>query len=318
MATGALTRQFLCSTRIVPAHFRSLCVLQRTLQFNPLFAIAARAASTATAKKTASKTTGSKPGPKSKTTAKKPASKPKKATATGKKTTKATTKTAAKKPAAKKPAAKKPAVKKPAKKAAKKAAPKKKKKPVLTLEQKHNKLLKKLREAALDPPSRGHTNGYIMWFKEQPQLKATEGTGEMWKSLPQETKDRYIEKAKQSAPAHNKAFGEWVASKPVSEIYKANLARRRLRKLGAKRGITLFVDSRIPKRPLQPFILYLRDQYRTGREFEKDETGKITVINNNKILRKEFSELPLAEKKKYEDRSIEDRKRYSAEMERLK
>jgi len=316
MATSILARQF-CSTRIFPAHFRSLCVLQRSLQFNPIFAIAARAASTAAAKKKkpTSKTTTSKSAQKSKTTTKKPAPKSK-TTATKKKTT---TKATSKKTATRKPAKKKPVVKKPAKKAAaKKAAPKKKKKAELTLEQKQNKLLRELRERALHPPTKGHNSGFLAWLKDQPELKVGVEAGEKWKALPQETKDLYGEKARKVSPARDKAFEEWLASKPVSEIYKANLARRHLRRLGVKHNITLFTDSRIPKRPVQPFFIYATEQYRSGRQFEKDENGKSSIVNNNRTLRREFSELSSAEKKKYEDKAAEDRKRYFAAMEHVR
>lgn len=187
MATGALTRQFLSSARLTPAHFRSLCVLQRTLQFNPLFAFA-RAASTATAKKTTSKSTASKPGPKSKTAVKKPGPKPKAAAkGTAKKAT--PKKAATKKAAAKKPTAKKKPVKKTKALVKKKPAAKKKRVP-LTPEQKERKMIQALKMRALDPPKRGHGSGFFFWSKEEGLLgKTPVETGAKWKALPKETKD---------------------------------------------------------------------------------------------------------------------------------
>lgn len=78
---------------------------------------------------------------------------------------------------------KKPVAKKPAKK----VATKRKKKEVPTPSQVRFKLVRELRQRALDPPKKGSISGYVLWVTEQggPGLE----TAAKWKSLPQETKD---------------------------------------------------------------------------------------------------------------------------------
>lgn len=44
-------------------------------------------------------------------------------------------------------------------------------------------------------------------------------------------------------------------------------------------------------------MLYIQEQYRSGRELGKSESGKNAVIENGKLLREEFLNLSAADKK---------------------
>jgi len=84
--------------------------------------------------------------------------------------------------------------------------------------------------------------------------------------------------AKANSTANKEAFKTWVESHTVEEIYKANVARRALRRIsdqpiaeGRKQhyidrsmGYRAIRDIRVPKKVDSPYITYVRERFLSG------------------------------------------------------
>lgn len=79
-------------------------------------------------------------------------------------------------------------------------------------------------------------------------------------------------------------------------IREANNARRRLKALGVGSNIVQISDDRLPKRITRPVIMYVQEQYGTGRKF-LDAAGKNSIVVGNKVMGEEYEKLPASEKK---------------------
>lgn len=93
------------------------------------------------------------------------------------------------------------------------------------------------------------------------------------------------------AAARQKAFDDWVLSHSQDTIRIANNARLYLRRLGFGRGTAAILDPRRVKKPLAPYLFYLKEQYSSDREFPKNDNGKTSIVAASKILRTEYANL---------------------------
>ncbi|KAH6691614.1 hypothetical protein F5X68DRAFT_229464 [Plectosphaerella plurivora] len=235
--------------------------------------------------------------------AEKPATKTKKAktTTTAKKTT------AAKKPKA---AAKKPAVKK--------AAPKPKAKKVkkeLTPEEKLKKEIKELKIKALikEQPKMLPDSKWMVFCAANivagvPATKQVADVAKVFRTLSEAELQSLGETAAENRLQNDANYKAWVASHTPNEINDANNARRLLRRRVAKAGSrsNIIRDERQPKRPMTPFVQFVKARWASG-----ELTGRPTDVA--KQVAEEFRNLDPAARKVYDDITAADLMRYTRE-----
>ena len=104
----------------------------------------------------------------------------------------------------------------------------------------------------------------------------------------------YAEKARDLRKAGARDHEQWVKSQNPQEVYKANRARRHLRRLGGK--VALLKDPRIPKRPVPVTFAFLRDQWRAGT-FNNPDGTNMDIVAAMRLSRDLYQKLSPAEKK---------------------
>lgn len=82
----------------------------------------------------------------------------------------------------------------------------------------------------------------------------------------------------------------WVESHTPAEIYNANLARARLARMNVQSKARKIPDERMPKRPMNAYLTYVKEQWMTG-----DFSG--AVENTGPELARGWKALPEEEKK---------------------
>ncbi|CUS07267.1 unnamed protein product [Tuber aestivum] len=251
---------------------------------------------------TAKRAVKGKPAAKKKTTAKTTSKKGK--AATGSKST-----------AVKK---KKPAIKKALKKkkpATKKAVKKKKKKTpkVLTPEQSERRKKLTLRTRVLKAPKIPVTNPFTTFVALGGGTVGVDAANK-WKALTPEQRREYAEKARDLHQTGLRDHEKWVRSMDPQEVYKANRARKHLRRLGS--SVRVIDDPRIPKRPVPPIAAFLKNQWGAGT-FVNPDGSKMNAITALRHSHNLFEKLSAAEKKVYEDRYAAERVAYKKAMDEL-
>ncbi|RDL41967.1 uncharacterized protein BP5553_01946 [Venustampulla echinocandica] len=208
--------------------------------------------------------------------------------------------------------------KKPAKKVAKKPkAVKKPAKKVLTDKQRTAASIRDLKAKALTPPPNKPSTVWQLIFQESMKSKTREGgisdtareAAAKYKSLSPAELETYNHKANQNKLENEAALKKWVETHTPEEIRIANNARTLLkRKLEKPNRFTLISDPRMPKRPINPYLLYVRDKMTSG-DFKGIKTSEaVTLISN------EWRALSPSQKKPYEDRALVDADRYAREF----
>ncbi|PWW75988.1 hypothetical protein C7212DRAFT_195102 [Tuber magnatum] len=206
------------------------------------------------------------------------------------------------------------AKKKNKKPAAKKAAKKKRlEKKSLTPEQSERQKKRTLRERVLAAPKIPVTNPYSTFVALGGGNVGVEAA-EKWKALTPEQQQEYAEKARALHETGLRDHQKWVGSMDPREVYKANRARRHLRRLGKR--VPMIHDPRIPKRPVPPAAAFLKDQWGAGTFINPDgsKMNAITALRHSRDL---YGKLSPAEKKVYEDQYAASRVTYKKEMDKL-
>lgn len=104
----------------------------------------------------------------------------------------------------------------------------------------------------------------------------------------------YAEKARDIRKTAIRNREQWVKSQNPQEVYKANRARKHLKRLGGK--VTMLKDPRIPKRPAPVSAAFLRDQWNAGTFTNPDGT-KMDIITAIRHSRGLYEKLSAADKK---------------------
>lgn len=242
--------------------------------------------------------------------------------------TKTATSAASKKtPAAKKPAKKAAAKKKPAKKAAKPKAKAVKKpkttkaKKELTDEEKAKIKIRALKAKALlkEQPGQLPVTAWTLFiFKNLKEALNKDPKPEFrdvmtqlsadYKALPEHEKEKLESEALKNKTANEIAFKNWVESHTVQEIRTANLARNMLRRAHSISAKSTIPDPRFPKRPLTPYMAYVKSRY-PAPEFE----GVPNPTRLSKISAEWKTRGP-EERKPYEKIAETDSARFKKEM----
>jgi hypothetical protein len=87
------------------------------------------------------------------------------------------------------------------------------------------------------------------------------------------------------------AYKEWVETHAPEAIRIANNARLMLTRKYKKRSFQQIQDSRLPKRPILPRSIFLRDRYASG-----DLKG-IPFADASKLIHREYDALSPSERK---------------------
>lgn len=104
----------------------------------------------------------------------------------------------------------------------------------------------------------------------------------------------YAEKARDIRKTAIRNREQWVKSQNPQEVYKANRARKHLKRLGGK--VTMLKDPRIPKRPVPVTAAFLRDQWNAGTFTNPDGT-KMDIVTAIRHSRDLYEKLSAADKK---------------------
>ncbi|KAI0200092.1 hypothetical protein F4808DRAFT_177492 [Astrocystis sublimbata] len=257
-------------------------------------------------------------------------SRPKKAPATTKKPATASAKktptSVAKKPAAKakatattkgrvKPKAKATGKTK-AKAKVKKARPAKKKPARKPLSEERKRMLERqsLKKLALfaEPKTRPVTTRTV--FSSQGLKGVTGGRSEVtsmmttlareYKTLPANEMQRLKTLSDQNKLANASDYKAWTESLPVQDVYDANLARRTLKnKFDYPKGsLKLIKDDRLPKRPPQPYSLFMKARWASGEFTEIRRTEGLQGFKRISLqVSTEWKALTAAERQPYVD-----------------
>ncbi|KAJ5946601.1 hypothetical protein N7454_003440 [Penicillium verhagenii] len=213
--------------------------------------------------------------------------------------------------------------KKPKKQTKKKtASPKPRKKPELTERQKELKakekqrdLIKKLKETALEPPTKLKSQPHHIAFKSKfAEIKsqystipeAFSATVAAIKTIPADEFERYQNQAEENRAANEASFTEWVKSYTPLQIKEANLARRTLTKLTGK-SFRSIEDDRLVKRPRSAFLWYIN---------ERKASGDLKYMDPQDLARRaaeEWNAMTESDKEPYRKIQNDDKQRYVRE-----
>ncbi|RKF72586.1 putative hmg box protein [Golovinomyces cichoracearum] len=126
-----------------------------------------------------------------------------------------------------------------------------------------------------------------------------------WKNLSPPEVQFFQKQAEINRAANEKKLKEWVYKHSPDQIRLANNARRQLSRLYPKSNQwRLIQDDRQPKRPVTPFLCYIKERYSTG-----EYAGK-NLLEISKKLTSEFKALTPNDRKKYDDLFHENRLKY--------
>merc|ERR1712137_396943 len=126
-----------------------------------------------------------------------------------------------------------------------------------------------------------------------------------WKNLSEQELQLYRKQAEANRVANAKALKEWVSKHSPDQIRVANNARRQLSRLYPQsKQWKVILDERQPKRPMTPFICYVKECYSSGEYAGPD------ILEASKRLSSGFKALTPSDRKKYEDMSREYTQKY--------
>ncbi|CAG9856349.1 unnamed protein product [Phyllotreta striolata] len=145
--------------------------------------------------------------------------------------------------------------------------------------------------------------------KDNPNLKATEVIKKLsteWKSVNEAQKDKYKEKYLREVEKYDNAILQYNSNLSQEQVRVLEEANAEKKKQKQKRKTTkLNKETGKPKRPLGPYLLYLKEQ------------GKIRNISHNELLvalKGEWGLLSETAKKKYRDEFEKEMVKYEEEL----
>ncbi|TQS37433.1 hypothetical protein Golomagni_02092 [Golovinomyces magnicellulatus] len=205
-------------------------------------------------------------------------------------------------------------VKKVAKKTKKPTKPKKPKKPkkILTEKEKLTRKHTSLKLLALKLPNKLPQTARTLFMAD----KLTGFTGANinakfteislnWRNLSPEEVQLYERQAEANRAANEKSLKEWISKHTPDQIRLANNARRQMSRLYPQsKQWRQIQDERQPKRPITPFLCYVKERYSSG------EYAGTNLLEVSKKLTSEFKALTPNDRKKYDNMYREHQKKY--------
>ncbi|CAD0097631.1 unnamed protein product [Aureobasidium mustum] len=175
--------------------------------------------------------------------------------------------------------------------------------------------IKLLKAQALTPPNYRQLNIWSVYIKENtktvggPVSESSKILAQRFKDISSTEREHLNHLANQHNAKSLREFQEWLNRHTPAQIFEANAARARLRRLlvDSKLKYSAIKDERLVKRPLSSYL-----QYHTERLASGDFRGVSTPVASKDIAR-EFKALSASERKTYEDRAAKDVERYNRE-----
>jgi len=125
--------------------------------------------------------------------------------------------------------------------------------------------------------------------------------GKHWREMPDQDKNKFIEMAEQDKERYERQMEKYSDDSSSSE----EKPKKKKRKSSIKR------DPNEPTRPLNPYILWAKDNRKKIKEDNPDVPGQ----EINKLCGKAWRNLPEGKKQHYNDLAQKDKSRYSKQME---
>lgn len=143
-------------------------------------------------------------------------------------------------------------------------------------------------------------------LKDNPKMKLTEVIKLLsteWKSVSDEKKEKYKEKYQKNWEVYNQEIAKYNANLSEEQKQAMHAATTEKRKDKQKRNLTkLIKETEKPKRPVGPYLLYLKEQSLAKNMSQKDLMAS---------LKGQWAALPEAEKKKYQDEYVKENEKYN-------
>ncbi|KAG9660472.1 hypothetical protein KCU98_g10423, partial [Aureobasidium melanogenum] len=179
-------------------------------------------------------------------------------------------------------------------------------------EEKKKEEIKLLKTKTLTPPKYRQLNPWSIYVKENsksvagPVSESSKVLAQQFKNISSIEKEHLNHLVNQHNAKSLREFHEWLNSHTPAQIYEANVARARLRKLtfDTSSKYAPIKDDRLVKRPISSFLQYHNERLASG-----DFRGIPTPVSSKDIAT-EFKALSASEKKKYEDLAAKDVERY--------
>ncbi|KAG0135329.1 hypothetical protein HOY82DRAFT_499118 [Tuber indicum] len=170
-----------------------------------------------------------------------------------------------------------------------------------------------LKEHILTPPKVPASNPYSTFMSIEGAAVGADAA-KKWKALTPEQQREYAEKGRNLHALGLQNREKWVKSLDPLEVYKANKARKHLKRLsGGGRKFAVLKDPRMPKRPTPIGAAFLRDQWNAGT-FINPDGSKMPAVLALKHSRDLYEKLSAAEKKVYDDQFAAERVVYKKAM----
>ncbi|KAG0639826.1 hypothetical protein HOY80DRAFT_1009373 [Tuber brumale] len=170
-----------------------------------------------------------------------------------------------------------------------------------------------LKERVLEAPKIPVSNRYSTFVSLEGGIVGAEAA-KKWKALTPEKQQEYAEKGRHLHAVGLQNREKWVKSLDPYDVYKANMARKHLKRLGGK--VSLLKDPRIPKRPAPVGAAFLRDQWNAGT-FINPDGSKVAAVTALKRSRDLYQNLSATEKKVYQDKYAAEIAAYKKAMTEL-
>ncbi|KAJ5098967.1 hypothetical protein N7532_005968 [Penicillium argentinense] len=178
--------------------------------------------------------------------------------------------------------------------------------------------IRDLKKTALEVPKGRSESAYILAAQQKIQELRQQGhkelAMEMMKIAASELKadpsyvDRFRTQAEENKVANRAAYDAWLKSHTPLEIRTANYARKALqREPSVRKSYPPLKDDRLPKRPLNAWLLFLMDRRASG------DFKHMTVKDSTSHISGEWKQLTDAEKNVYHQRQVQDHERYRRE-----
>ncbi|KAG9545918.1 hypothetical protein KCU71_g17180, partial [Aureobasidium melanogenum] len=179
-------------------------------------------------------------------------------------------------------------------------------------EEKKKEEVKLLKTRSLTPPKYRQLNPWSIYVKENsksvagPVSESAKVLAQQFKNMSSIEKEHLNHQVNEHNAKSLREFQEWLSSHTPAQIYEANVARARLRKLtfDTSSKYAPIKDDRLVKRPISSFLQYHNERLNSG-----DFRG-IPAPIASKDIATEFKALTASEKKKYEDLAAKDVERY--------
>ncbi|KAG9943002.1 hypothetical protein KCU85_g8966, partial [Aureobasidium melanogenum] len=182
-------------------------------------------------------------------------------------------------------------------------------------EEKKKEEVKLLKTKILTPPKYRQLNPWSVYVKENaksvagPVSEIAKVLAQQFKSISSIEKENLDHSVNELNAKSLREFQEWLSNHTPAQIYEANVARARLRKLLASTSskYALIKDDRLVKRPISSYLQYHNERLASG-----DFRG-IPAPDASKTVATEFKAMSATEKQKYVDLAAKDVERYHRE-----